>query len=119
MSICKPILIGGLLCSLTGLCAAEPELSASGDTMVTSVKTSEVKCSHCVVKLSPNAETRISANRISVDRASGVMHLDGAVRITFKNGGELRSESVLVKTSANGSRELIGDEILFTKATLR
>jgi hypothetical protein len=122
MHIRRAVLIGGLLCSSAALCGEEskseiiassvsissPELIASSVSI--SSKGSELLCSICTVKLVPNSATRFEANQITVNRETGVLYLSGAVRVTFKSGGELRSEDVAVKTDSNGGQELSGDE---------
>jgi hypothetical protein len=115
MPIRKTVLVVGLLFTLQALCAEEPEMQMSGESVVASP--SELLCSRCVVKLAPNSQIRVAARRFEI-AATGLAQLEG-VRITFQNGDELRSERVTVKTSDDGAQELSGDEFRFIKAALR
>jgi hypothetical protein len=119
MLIRKAVLVSGLLLSLPAMCAEDSELRITGDKVVVSGDATEVLCIHCVVQLVQNSEVQVSASRIEADQATGSIHLEGAVHITFKNGGELRSERVTMSTGANGFRALSGDEIHFIRTALR
>jgi len=114
MSIRKAVLIVALLSSTVATCAEEPGFEIAGASIQTSP--TEVLCHRCTVKLVPSMATHFEAARISLDKESGAMYLDGSVRVTFQGGRELRAEHVAMRTESNGVQDLSGDEFRIVNA---
>jgi len=111
MGIRKVVLFAALLFPFVAMCAEDSGLKITGTGIHISQGSSEVLCGQCTVKLAPNQTTHIEAARISVDKDTGTMYLDGGVRVTFLGGGELRAEHVAVKTNSDGVQELSGSDL--------
>jgi hypothetical protein len=58
---------------------------------------------------------RLDAESITLDHATGSLRLEGKVRVTFRDGGELQAESMTLKTTSNGLQEFRGHEIRLIK----
>jgi hypothetical protein len=114
MSIRQLILASGLLCSFSAICAEEsgPTLVVGGTVEVSSDQS--VLCRQCTVQFAPNATMRLEANRMVADSSTGIVRLEGRVRVTFQNGSEVQTESATVTASPKG-QVLNSEELRFIK----
>ena len=113
----KLILIGGLLCTLTALCAEESSLRAVEPKIV---PLSEIHCPQCALLVYPHvAVVRLEADSIAVDQATGFVRLVGSVRVKFRDGRELQAQSMTMKTTSQGLNEFRGDEMRMVPAASR
>ena len=76
-----------------------------------SKETSTLHCSKvCVVTIAPTDHVRVEAARIMANHTTGVVTLEGAVRLVVPFG-EVFAESTTVTTDANGVQSFRSDEM--------
>ncbi len=76
-----------------------------------SKETSTLQCGkYCVVELRPNEKVRFEASRITSDRTTGVVTLEGSVRVVTSDG-EVLAERATITTDSNGVQRIRSDEM--------
>jgi hypothetical protein len=88
-----------------------PSVEVKGQSLRFSEETSTLHCSKaCVVTIAPTDNVRVEAARFMSNPSTGVVTLEGSVRLVV-SFGEVLAESGVITTDANGVKSFRSDEM--------